>query len=111
LSGTVTDESGALLPGADVVAKSDDTGTTFTAVTGANGTFTIPAMPIGRYTVSVSLMGFKQAVLSGIRLSAAGPGNVTVKLEVGAIAETVTVKSGTEVVQTQASSISTTMTS
>jgi hypothetical protein len=46
LTGTVTDSSGAVLPGADVVAKSDDTGTTFTAVTGANGTFTIPAMPI-----------------------------------------------------------------
>ena len=111
LSGTVTDTSGAVLPGADVVAKSDDTGTTFSAVTGANGTFTIPAMPIGRYTVTVSLMGFKTSVLSDIRLNTAGPGTVTVKLEVGTVAETVTVRSGTEVVQTQASSISTTMTS
>ena len=52
------------LPGVDVVAKSDDTGTTFSAVTGANGAFTIPAMPIGRYTVTVSLTGFKTAVHS-----------------------------------------------
>ena len=110
LSGTVTDSSGAVLPGADVVAKSDETGATFTAVSGANGTFTIPAMPIGRYTVTVSLMGFKTAALSDIRLNTAGPGIVSVKLEVGAVAETVTVKSGTEIVQTQASSISTTMT-
>lgn len=111
LSGTVTDSTGAVLPGADVVAKSDDTGATFNAVTGANGAFTIPAMPIGRYTVTVSLMGFKTAALSDIRLNTAGPGNVTVKLEVGALAETVTVKSGTEIVQTQATTISTTMTS
>ena len=97
LSGTVTDSTGAVLPGADVVAKSDDTGAAFSAVSGANGTFTIPAMPIGRYTVT-------------IRLSAAGPGTVTVKLEVGAVAETITVRSGTEVVQTQATAISTTLT-
>jgi hypothetical protein len=110
LSGTVTDSSGAVLPGADVVAKHDDTGTTFSAVSGASGNFNIPAMPIGRYTVTVSLQGFKTVVLSDIRLSAAGPGTVSVKLEVGALAETVTVKSGTEVVQTQATSISTTLT-
>ena len=111
LSGTVTDSSSAVLPGADVVAKSDDTGATFTAATGANGTFTIPAMPIGRYTVTVSLMGFKTVALSDIRLNTAGPGIVSVKLEVGAVAETITVRSGTEVVQTQATSISTTLTS
>ena len=46
LSGTVTDTTGAVLPGADIVAKSDDTGATFTAVSGANGTphFTGPAL-------------------------------------------------------------------
>jgi hypothetical protein len=110
LSGTVTDSTGAVLPGADVVAKSDDTGAAFSAVSGANGTFTIPAMPIGRYTVTISLMGFKTVALSDIRLSAAGPGTVTVKLEVGAVAETITVRSGTEVVQTQATAISTTLT-
>src|SRR6476646_10375110 len=86
LSGTITDTSGAVLPGADVVAKSDDTGTTFTAVTNDHGYFSIPAMPIGRYTVAVSLQGFKQVVLSDIRLNTAGPGTVSVKLELGAVA-------------------------
>src|SRR5262249_27232957 len=80
LSGTVTDSSGAVLPGADIVAKADETGTTFTAVTNERGAFNIPAMPIGRYTVTISLEGFKQAVLSDIRLNTAGPGEVAVKL-------------------------------
>jgi hypothetical protein len=111
LSGTVSDSSGAVLPGVDVVAKSDDTGASFSAVTGANGAFSIPAMPIGRYTVTVSLTGFKTAVLSDIRLNTAGPGTVSVKLEVGAVAETVTVKSGTEVVQTQTTTLGGTLTS
>jgi hypothetical protein len=111
LSGTVTDTSGAVLPGADVVAKHDDTGTTFTAVTNERGDFSIPAMPIGRYTVTVSLQGFKQVALSDIRLNTAGPGTIAVKLEVGAVAETVTVKSGTEIVQTQATVLGATLTS
>ena len=71
LSGTVADVSGAVLPGADVVAKSDDTGTTFTAVTNDRGIFNIPGMAIGRYTVTVSLQGFKTVALSDIRVSTA----------------------------------------
>src|SRR6188472_2121472 len=63
LSGTVTDTSGAVLPGADIVAKSDDTGVTFTAVANDRGYFSIPAMSVGKYTVTVSLQGFKQVVL------------------------------------------------
>ena len=104
LSGTVTDTSGAVLPGADVVAKADETGTTFTAVTNERGLFTIPAMPIGRYTVTVSLQGFKTVALSDIRLSTATAEQINIKLEIGALAETVTVKSGTEVVQTSSCS-------
>jgi hypothetical protein len=110
LSGSVVDASGAVLPGADVVAKADETGTTFSAITNDRGTFSIPAMPVGRYTVTVSLMGFKQAVLSDIRLNTASPAAVTVKLEVGGLTETVTVASGTEVVQAQSTTIATTMT-
>jgi len=110
LSGTVTDSSGAVLPGADVVAKADETGTTFTAVTNERGIFTIPAMPIGRYTVTVSLSGFKTVALSDIRLSTATAAQVTVKLELGQLSETVTVKSGTEVVQTQANTLGSTLT-
>ena len=110
LSGTVTDTSGGVLPGADVVARSEDTGTTFTAVTNEHGTFTIPAMPIGRYVVTVSLQGFKQVVLADIRLSTATAATVNVKMEVGQVAETITVKSGTEVVQTQATTIGSTLT-
>src|SRR6185295_15416500 len=71
----------------------------------------IPAMAIGRYTVTIALTGFKTVALSDIRLNTAGPGTVAVKLEVGAVAETVTVKSGTEVVQTQTTTIGATLTS
>ncbi|MBW8714179.1 MAG: carboxypeptidase regulatory-like domain-containing protein, partial [Acidobacteria bacterium] len=110
LSGTVTDTSGAVLPGADIVAKADETGTTFTAVTNDRGIFSIPAMPIGRYTVTISLQGFKTVALSDIRLSTATAAQVNVKLELGQLSETVTVKSGTEVVQTQTNTLGSTLT-
>ena len=110
LSGTVTDTTGAVLPGADIVAKSDDTGVTFTAVANDRGYFSIPAMSVGKYTVTVSLQGFKQVVLADIRLTSAGPGTISVKLELGSLSETLTVRGGTEIVQTQATAIATTLT-
>ena len=110
LSGTVTDTTGAVLPGADIVAKSDDTGVTFTAVANDRGYFNIPAMSVGKYTVTVSLQGFKQVVLADIRLTSAGPGTISVKLELGSLSETLTVRGGTEIVQTQATAIATTLT-
>ena len=110
LSGTVADTSGAVLPGADVVAKADETGTTFTAVTNERGLFHIPGMPIGRYTVTVSLQGFKTVALSDIRLNTATAAEVSVKLELGQLSETVTVKSGTEIVQTQTNTLGATLT-
>ena len=52
LAGTVTDSSGGVVPGADVTAKNNATATTYTAVSGSNGGFTIPAIEPGAYTVT-----------------------------------------------------------
>src|SRR5262249_53981487 len=106
LSGTVVDTSDALIPGVEIVAQNDATGVKYNAVTAENGTFTIPALPGGTYTVTVSLVGFKTVSLTGITVNAAVPANVRVALEVGSLSETVVVTGGTEVVQTQSSTIS-----
>ena len=110
LSGTVVDSSGALIPGADIVVQNDATGIKYSALTGDNGAFTIPVLPGGTYTVTVSLMGFKTSALKNITVNAAVPATVRVVLEVGSLEETVTVTGGTEVVQTQSATISTTIT-
>jgi hypothetical protein len=110
LSGTVVDSSGAVIPGADVAVKNNGTSETFAAVTNQHGTFTVPALQPGSYAVTVSLTGFKTAVLSSVTLNAAIPTNVRVTLDVGTLAETVVVAGeSASIVQTQSSAISTTM--
>src|SRR4051812_14759103 len=66
LSGTVSDSSGAVVPGATITAKNKGTASTTTAVSGADGLFTIPALEPGVYTVTVTLQGFATAVLENI---------------------------------------------
>jgi hypothetical protein len=109
LAGTVVDSSAAVIPGANVVARNKATGGEFTAVTSEQGTFTIPALNPGTYTVTISLVGFKTAVLNDVVLNAAVPGSVRAVLEVGTLEETVTVEAASSIVQTQTAAVATTM--
>ena len=70
LSGTVTDTSGAIIPGASVVVKNVATSTQFDAVSNESGYFSVPALNPGTYSVTVTLMGFKTAVLNDVRVNA-----------------------------------------
>jgi carboxypeptidase family protein len=108
LSGTVADSSGAVIPGADVKIKNNGTGAEYNTVTASDGGFTVPSLPGGTYTVTVSLMGFKTAVLNSVTANASLPATVKVTLSVGTLEENVTVvgESAT-VVQTQSPAIAT----
>lgn len=109
LSGVVTDSSGAVLPGATVTAKNDATAAVSTAVASEQGAFSIPALNAGTYTVTVTLMGFKTAVLNKVVLNAGVPAAVRAVLELGGLEETVVVQATSELLQTQTSQVSTTM--
>ena len=109
LSGTVSDSSGAVIPGATVSVRNNATSTEFSATTNGQGGFTVPAIDPGAYTVTVTLMGFKTAVLNNVRVNAAVPATVRVTLEVGGLEETVLVSAGSEIVQTRSSAVATTI--
>jgi hypothetical protein len=109
LTGVVVDASGGVVPGVDVVAKNNATAGVFSAVSNETGTFVIPALDPGMYTVTVSLMGFKTVVLPDVQLITAQPAKVKVTLLVGELSETVTVSGATEILQTESAAISTTL--
>ena len=59
ISGTVTDSSGAVVPGAKVTARDEATGATYTQLTGSTGLYGFPSLPAGRYTIIVEVKSFK----------------------------------------------------
>ncbi|HEY0876750.1 MAG TPA: TonB-dependent receptor [Vicinamibacterales bacterium] len=107
--GTVTDSSGGVIPGATVLVKNNATGIEFNATTNDQGSFTVPAVDPGTYTVTVTLMGFKTAVVNDVTVNAATPASVRVRLEVGGLEETVVVTGGSEIIQTQSAAVTTTL--
>ncbi len=109
LSGVVVDPGGGVIPGAAVLVKNEATGTRSDVVTNKSGAFSVPALNPGTYTVTVSLMGFKTSVVRNVKLVAASPADVKVKLELGGIEETVVVIGGTELVQTRSATIAQTV--
>jgi hypothetical protein len=109
LGGVVVDTSGGVMPGVDVVAKHNGTGTSFQAVTDSTGRFVIPAVPPGTYTVTIALSGFKTVVLPDVTVVTNTPQSVKVTLEVGNLQETVVVTGAAEVVQTQSAEVQTTV--
>ena len=89
--------------------KNNATDVTFTAVTTTQGAFSVPALEAGTYTVTVSLSGFKTAVHNDIALSPGTPATIKATLEVGSLTETVEVKGGAEIVNTQTATVSSTL--
>ena len=109
ISGTVTDASGAVLPGATISAKHLATGVVTTAVSNSEGAFNIPSLATGTYEVTVTLDNFKTFVAKDVVITAVQGASVNAKLEVGGVNETVTVASTSEILQTQSTTISSTI--
>ncbi len=110
IAGVVTDSGGGVIPGATITATNDRTAGVSTAVSNASGNFTIPALNVGKYTVTVALQGFKTAVLKDVEVTASTPANVKAILEVGGLSETVVVEGASAVIQTQSSAAASTVT-
>src|SRR5690242_3158149 len=100
LVGLVRDNSGAVIPGANVVATHEGTGVAREGISDANGEFVFSALPNGPYTVRIELSGFKTISQRGIQLGAGQTVRQTFTLEVGAMSETVTVTGEAPLVET-----------
>ena len=91
ISGTVKDPSGAVVPRATVAATNADTGIRRTVATDANGTYSFPSLPIGRYDLDVASAGFRPYRRTGVVIDANSALLIDVILEVGQKSDTVTV--------------------
>ena len=98
IEGTVTDESGAVLPGVTVTVTNVDTGETRSVITNDRGVYRAPLLPLGAYRVSAELQDFKKYDQAGVSLSAGQVAVINVKLAVGAVTETVSVSADVPVV-------------
>src|SRR5207249_2653656 len=95
ISGTVTDESKAVLPGATVIVKNTETGATRTLVTDERGGFRALNLTPGIYSVSAELQGFTSARRENLTLEIGRDVAADLSLKVGALSEQVTVQGAT----------------
>src|SRR5689334_2361401 len=109
LYGTVRDSTGAIVPGASVVATNDGTGVTREATSDAGGEFVLTALPSGTYSVKIDLQGFKSHLRKGLELGSGQTVRQTFALELGTMAETVVVEGSAPLIQTSTSSQSATL--
>jgi hypothetical protein len=107
--GTVTDATGAVRPNAKVTAVNEGTGLSRTVNSGANGEYTFPSLPTGHYTVMAEETGFRTLSVSNIELGVDQKVKVDLKLETGAISETMTVVGESPLLQTSSSELGTTV--
>ncbi len=106
LSGRVTDQTGAGIPGATVTAKDTDMGISRETVTDAAGRYDLPALPVGRYEVAATKSGFAVAVRSGINLVVGQDAAADLSLRVGNVSEQVKILANVPVVNATTEDIS-----
>jgi hypothetical protein len=106
--GRVTDNSGAVLPGATVSVSGPALIQPRVVVTSETGTYRVPELPIGNYNVSFELPGFRTTVLQDIRITIGFRAQVNASLELSTVQETVTVTGESPLIDTRETGVSTT---
>jgi hypothetical protein len=105
LTGAVRDTSGAMVPDVQVTVTNTGTGLTTKTKTASNGTYMVPQLPVGNYTVVFSRAGFRSLIRKGIVLTASSVTTVDATLTVGKVVQNVTVSANAEMVQTGTSTL------
>src|SRR5215471_980026 len=106
ITGTVSDQTGAVIPGATITAVNAETATKYETVSTETGNFTLLQIPPGAYSVSVELAGFKKYVRQGINVLVAQTLRIDVALEVGVATDEVTVSADAPLLRTESSDVS-----
>ena len=106
LEGVVRDESGGVLPGATVAATHAESGFSVERVTGSDGRFYMASLPIGEWTITAELPGFRRVVRTGVFLDLGRAIDLAFQLDLGQLTEEVTVSAAAPLLQSTTAEIS-----
>src|SRR5579863_2970005 len=106
ISGLVLDPSGRAIPGAEILILNDLTGVRYPGTTNGEGIYALPNLPPGPYRIQVSKLGFKTLIKPDITLNVQDALAINFTLPVGAVSETLTVKGGASLVNTETGTVS-----
>ncbi|MEP7361845.1 MAG: carboxypeptidase regulatory-like domain-containing protein [Acidobacteriota bacterium] len=105
INGTITDPSGAPVANARVVARNQSTGATREGTTSGSGTYVIPSIPSGNYTLTVEVAGFKKFESKDNKIDANLPATINAAMQIGAVTETIEVAATVSAIQTETSTL------
>ncbi len=109
ITGQVTDQSGAAVPNAAIIAKDLDRGTSWPTKTNDAGYYNLPRLPIGNYEVRVEANGFQAKVQRSVPLVLDQTAKIDFQLQVGQVSQTLEVTSSAPLLQTETTQLSTVM--
>jgi hypothetical protein len=110
ITGRVSDPSGAVVANAMIQARNTQTGVVYTGATTSAGVYTISDLPVGTYSISATVSGFKAYTHTNLALSATQVLNENISLEVGTAAESVTVTAESSLLKTETGDLATNVT-
>lgn len=109
ITGTVTDSSGAVIGGVDVVARNVDTNVETATITNEDGEYLVPNLPPGTYSLTFRKVGFKEISQPSITLISTQVARIDISMQVGTATENVTVTAEAPVLDSESTSIGTNM--
>src|SRR5579862_5686834 len=105
INGTVFDQQGAVVPNAAVTVTDNATGAVFTGKSTSEGSFTIPGLPFGTYSISITAPGFRKWQTNSVQVITAQEANLKARLELGSSTETISVEAAQVLVDTSSSEL------
>jgi len=105
ITGSVKDQTGAFLPGVEIKGEQEGTGQAHNTISSELGTYTLPLLPPGRYTVTFTLPGFQTVVSKGVVVNATEKISVNATLQVASLGTIVEVSAAAQLIQSESTSL------
>jgi len=107
ITGNVSDSTGALVPGVDIIIKNEDIGVVTRTTSTSGGVYTVTLLPPGKYSITAELTGFQRLEIKGLELGSAQTVRQDLSLQIGSLVDSVTVESSAGLISTDTTSIQT----